>query len=615
MSDAFDPYYQWLGIPPAEQPPNHYRLLGVSLFESNPDVIANAAEQRIVYVRTFQLGKHSDDSQRILNEIAVARVCLLNADKKAEYDARLRSATTPPPVTVHASPAYPSAPPVAALEASAVSAGAMPRRESTRRGAARGRTTKSPLVELVKIIVGGIAGLVIAYCLLLFVFRIDMLDKLSSPKPVESRETAQRPAEPRTRHAESETTSKTTKQAEGKPTLSKPVTRLEPASGAVTPDNVRDAAPAAAEQAKPDTQLPLGQSPAVKPSVEPAQQGTEKAAASDPSTSGVTPKTTKQPAAEPPPAPGPPAASPEGAPPSQLAAETLERIEERLKADAGKASSVAEHQVVAQQSLALAFRVILDSQPELAKRLTTLALTAARKANAEDVKKEATLLLVELDQPISDRLKEKARQFLSKGTTTASDAAGQNPVSSEDAARDAAPSARLDEKSSSGIKSAERRPRLENAPAADLSSQILGSAEFARRQQGGDVFKEFQGVAGEVIRTTLDSIEGKPFSLGSSYSPDPANLTHYFNAGISIRNFPETKTHVFVFASIIGDEVVVRTRIGQRSYDRRGDAREIGRIPSAPPRDWSEIKRAIRLEILRIVQEVVRPKMPKPGDG
>ena len=92
MDESFDPYYKWLGIPPAEQPPNHYRLLGVTLFESDLDVIANAADQRIGHVRAFQIGKHSDESQRILKAISAARVCLLNADKKAEYDAGLRSA-------------------------------------------------------------------------------------------------------------------------------------------------------------------------------------------------------------------------------------------------------------------------------------------------------------------------------------------------------------------------------------------------------------------------------------------------------------------------------------------------------------------------------------------
>ena len=29
MAANFDPYYKWLGIPPEEQPPNHYRLLGI----------------------------------------------------------------------------------------------------------------------------------------------------------------------------------------------------------------------------------------------------------------------------------------------------------------------------------------------------------------------------------------------------------------------------------------------------------------------------------------------------------------------------------------------------------------------------------------------------------
>ncbi len=43
MSAAFDPYHQWLGIPPHEQPPHFYRLLGLQRFESDPIVIGNAA--------------------------------------------------------------------------------------------------------------------------------------------------------------------------------------------------------------------------------------------------------------------------------------------------------------------------------------------------------------------------------------------------------------------------------------------------------------------------------------------------------------------------------------------------------------------------------------------
>ena len=88
---SFDPYYKWLGISPKDQPPNHYRLLGIDLFESDPDVIAAAADKQMVHVRSFQTGEHSALSQKMLNEISAARVCLLDPQKKAEYDAALRA--------------------------------------------------------------------------------------------------------------------------------------------------------------------------------------------------------------------------------------------------------------------------------------------------------------------------------------------------------------------------------------------------------------------------------------------------------------------------------------------------------------------------------------------
>ena len=43
---SFDPYHNWLGIPPHEQPPNFYRLLGVVLFESTAEVIEQAADRQ-----------------------------------------------------------------------------------------------------------------------------------------------------------------------------------------------------------------------------------------------------------------------------------------------------------------------------------------------------------------------------------------------------------------------------------------------------------------------------------------------------------------------------------------------------------------------------------------
>ncbi|MCI0357426.1 MAG: SUMF1/EgtB/PvdO family nonheme iron enzyme [Planctomycetaceae bacterium] len=85
----FDPYYTWLGIPPEEQPADFYRLLGIRRYESNAEVIVNAADQRMAYLRTFQAGKRGAESQKLLNEVSSAQVCLLDAAKKRAYDERL----------------------------------------------------------------------------------------------------------------------------------------------------------------------------------------------------------------------------------------------------------------------------------------------------------------------------------------------------------------------------------------------------------------------------------------------------------------------------------------------------------------------------------------------
>lgn len=116
MATKFDPYYKWLGIPPHEQPPNHYRLLGVPLLTDDEDVIANAADQRIMHVRSFQLGEQQAVSQRLLNEIAKAKVCLLDPRKKSAYDQELRRqkrVVRAKPVATPATPPAPEVEPVA----------------------------------------------------------------------------------------------------------------------------------------------------------------------------------------------------------------------------------------------------------------------------------------------------------------------------------------------------------------------------------------------------------------------------------------------------------------------------------------------------------------------
>jgi len=89
MAETFDPYHKWLGIPPKDQPPNHYRLLGVELFESDIDVISHAADMRMTLLRSFQSGKRSAQALRIRNEISAARICLVDSKKKAAYDTNI----------------------------------------------------------------------------------------------------------------------------------------------------------------------------------------------------------------------------------------------------------------------------------------------------------------------------------------------------------------------------------------------------------------------------------------------------------------------------------------------------------------------------------------------
>ncbi len=92
---AFDPYHKWLGIPPAEQPPSHYRLLGISQQEDDGDVIAAAADQRMDYLHQFAQSERGPDAQRVMDEIARASMCLLDPVRRAAYDATLRSQAAP----------------------------------------------------------------------------------------------------------------------------------------------------------------------------------------------------------------------------------------------------------------------------------------------------------------------------------------------------------------------------------------------------------------------------------------------------------------------------------------------------------------------------------------
>jgi len=67
-------------------------LLGIPLFESNPDVISQAAARQMFHVQTFQAGPYAEACQQVLGQLAYAQASLLNPQQKAFYDQQLAEA-------------------------------------------------------------------------------------------------------------------------------------------------------------------------------------------------------------------------------------------------------------------------------------------------------------------------------------------------------------------------------------------------------------------------------------------------------------------------------------------------------------------------------------------
>ena len=92
MTEQFNPYFHWLGIPLAEQPPHYYRLLALRPFEQNPAVIQRAADHWLAQLQPYRQGPYGPYAEQLLREIWTARSCLLDPRSKPAYDARLYQA-------------------------------------------------------------------------------------------------------------------------------------------------------------------------------------------------------------------------------------------------------------------------------------------------------------------------------------------------------------------------------------------------------------------------------------------------------------------------------------------------------------------------------------------
>jgi len=86
MQRDFDPYAEWLKIPPGRRPPSYYDLLGVPDDETDQQRVEEAASERVEGVRARALGEQGQRVTPILNELARALDCLLDPERRQAYD-------------------------------------------------------------------------------------------------------------------------------------------------------------------------------------------------------------------------------------------------------------------------------------------------------------------------------------------------------------------------------------------------------------------------------------------------------------------------------------------------------------------------------------------------
>ncbi len=89
---ADDLYTELLGIPPGPRPPNHYAILGLPLFEPDPNVVHEAVLRQTAELKRYALHRDPDRIRRVqemLNEVNGAGVILQDPKTKGPYDEEL----------------------------------------------------------------------------------------------------------------------------------------------------------------------------------------------------------------------------------------------------------------------------------------------------------------------------------------------------------------------------------------------------------------------------------------------------------------------------------------------------------------------------------------------
>ena len=90
VSEAFNPYREWLGLEADVEAPHFYQLLDVELFEDDRAKLMTAADKALVRVRGFRPGPQAAAWAKLLDELAQAKACFQNQSRKSLYDNNLR---------------------------------------------------------------------------------------------------------------------------------------------------------------------------------------------------------------------------------------------------------------------------------------------------------------------------------------------------------------------------------------------------------------------------------------------------------------------------------------------------------------------------------------------
>lgn len=245
----FDPLHKWLGIPPEQQPPHHYRLLGIDLFESDPDVIDMAADRQLTFLHELSGDEHQEAAETISNQVSMARLCLLNADKKSKYDRTLADSLekTPSPGVQQSVSVFPTP-----LDTTPI-----PFRSATR------ATRSTPRRRSPWATISAVAGIVILLMLGLAILQGHLaldLSRISLGTSSETKIKAAKPQRPSTAAlATADSASPAPGQAiSGSPDLVQPsrsVTRQQPADPQPQPTNAALKTPTANVDANPSSDL------------------------------------------------------------------------------------------------------------------------------------------------------------------------------------------------------------------------------------------------------------------------------------------------------------------------------------------------------------------------